>query len=186
MSKSSPNNTIASIRALNVSFSNGKQRVQVLHDIGFDIYKNEILAMVGESGSGKSVTSKALMGLLPSTTAQITARELSLQGTDLLELEDGEWSRFRGSEISMIFQEPMSSLNPTISCGNQVAEVLLQHQKMSAAAAQKEVLQLFEKVKLPTPQITFSKFPHEISGGQMQRVMIAMAIACKPILLIAD
>jgi peptide/nickel transport system ATP-binding protein len=186
MSKSSPNKTIASIRALNVSFSNGKQRVQVLHDIGFDIYKNEILAVVGESGSGKSVTSKALMGLLPSTTAQITAQELSLQGKDLLELEDGEWSRFRGSEISMIFQEPMSSLNPTISCGNQVVEVLLQHQKMSAAVAQKEVLQLFEKVKLPTPQITFSKFPHEISGGQMQRVMIAMAIACKPILLIAD
>lgn len=186
MSKSSPNSSIASIRALNVSFSNGKQRVQVLHDIGFDIYKNEILAVVGESGSGKSVTSKALMGLLPSTTAQITAQELSLQGKDLLELEDGEWSRFRGSEISMIFQEPMSSLNPTISCGNQVVEVLLQHQKMSTAAAQKEVLQLFEKVKLPTPQITFSKFPHEISGGQMQRVMIAMAIACKPILLIAD
>jgi peptide/nickel transport system ATP-binding protein len=101
MSKSSPNKTIASIRALNVSFSNGKQQVQVLHDIGFDIYKNEILAVVGESGSGKSVTSKALMGLLPSTTAQITAQELSLQGKDLLELEDGEWSRFRGSEISM-------------------------------------------------------------------------------------
>ncbi|WP_292891956.1 ABC transporter ATP-binding protein [Nonlabens sp.] len=186
MSKSSPNNSIASIRALNVSFSNGKQRVQVLHDISFDIYKNEILAVVGESGSGKSVSSKALMGLLPSATAQITAQELSLQGTDLLALEDGEWSRFRGSEISMIFQEPMSSLNPTISCGNQVMEVLLQHQKIKPAAAQKEVLQLFEKVQLPSPEITFSKFPHEISGGQMQRVMIAMAIACKPILLIAD
>jgi peptide/nickel transport system ATP-binding protein len=186
MSKSSPNNTVASIRGLNVSFSNGKESAQVLYDIDFDIYKNEILAVVGESGSGKSVTSKALMGLLPSQTAQITAQELSLQGKDLLELEDVEWSRFRGSEISMIFQEPMSSLNPTISCGKQAAEVLQQHRKLSTADAKEEVLQLFEKVKLPTPEITFSKYPHEISGGQMQRVMIAMAIACKPTLLIAD
>ncbi|MFT7283924.1 ABC transporter ATP-binding protein [Nonlabens sp.] len=186
MNKSSPNNTVASIRALNVSFSNGKKSVQVLYDIGFDIYKNEILAVVGESGSGKSVTSKALMGLLPSQTAQVTAQELTLQGKDLLPLKDGEWSRFRGSEISMIFQEPMSSLNPTITCGNQVAEVLQQHQNSSSAPSKKEVLRLFEKVKLPTPEITFSKYPHEISGGQMQRVMIAMAIACKPALLIAD
>ncbi|MFB0903172.1 MAG: peptide/nickel transport system ATP-binding protein [Planctomycetota bacterium] len=186
MNKSSPNNTVASIRALNVSFSNGKKNVQVLYDIGFDIYKNEILAVVGESGSGKSVTSKALMGLLPSQTAQVTAQELTLQGKDLLPLKDGEWSRFRGSEISMIFQEPMSSLNPTITCGNQVAEVLQQHQNSSSAPSKKEVLRLFEKVKLPTPEITFSKYPHEISGGQMQRVMIAMAIACKPALLIAD
>jgi peptide/nickel transport system ATP-binding protein len=186
MNKSSPNNTVASLKALNVSFSNGKKNVQVLYDIGFDIYKNEILAVVGESGSGKSVTSKALMGLLPSQTAQVTAQELTLQGKDLLPLKDGEWSRFRGSEISMIFQEPMSSLNPTITCGNQVAEVLQQHQNSSSAPSKKEVLRLFEKVKLPTPEITFSKYPHEISGGQMQRVMIAMAIACKPALLIAD
>jgi peptide/nickel transport system ATP-binding protein len=186
MSKSSPNNTVASIRALNVSFSNGKESVQVLYDIGFDVYKNEILAVVGESGSGKSVTSKALMGLLPSQTAQVTAQELNLQGRDLLHLKNSEWSRFRGSEISMIFQEPMSSLNPTITCGKQVTEVLQQHRKADATDAKKGVLQLFKKVKLPTPEITFSKYPHEISGGQMQRVMIAMAIACKPALLIAD
>lgn len=186
MSKSSQNNTVASIKDLNVSFSNGKEDVKVLHDINFDIFKNEILAVVGESGSGKSVTSKALMGLLPDATAQITAQELSLLGKDLLRLKDGEWSRFRGSEISMIFQEPMSSLNPTITCGQQVVEILQQHQKINISSARKEVLSLFEKVKLPTPEITFSKYPHEISGGQMQRVMIAMAIACKPALLIAD
>ena len=186
MSKSSQNNTVASIKDLNVSFSNGKEDVKVLHDINFDIFKNEILAVVGESGSGKSVTSKALMGLLPDPTAQITAQELSLLGKDLLRLKDGEWSRFRGSEISMIFQEPMSSLNPTITCGQQVVEILQQHQKINISSARKEVLSLFEKVKLPTPEITFSKYPHEISGGQMQRVMIAMAIACKPALLIAD
>jgi peptide/nickel transport system ATP-binding protein len=186
MIKSSQNNTVASIKALNVSFSNGKQSVQVLHDIHLDIFKNEILAVVGESGSGKSVTSKALMGLLPDQTAHITAQELSLKSKNLLELEDGEWSRFRGSEISMIFQEPMSSLNPTITCGKQVVEIIQQHQKLSSDDARKEVLELFEKVKLPTPETTFSKYPHEISGGQMQRVMIAMAIACKPALLIAD
>lgn len=186
MSKSSQNNTVASIKDLNVSFSNGKEDVKVLHDINFDIFKNEILAVVGESGSGKSVTSKALMGLLPDATAHITAQELSLLGKDLLRLNDGEWSRFRGSEISMIFQEPMSSLNPTITCGQQVVEILQQHQKINISSARKEVLSLFEKVKLPTPEITFSKYPHEISGGQMQRVMIAMAIACKPALLIAD
>ena len=186
MSKSSQNNTVASIKDLNVSFSNGKENVKVLHDINFDIFKNEILAVVGESGSGKSVTSKALMGLLPDASAHIIAQELSLLGKNLLQLNDGEWSRFRGSEISMIFQEPMSSLNPTITCGQQVVEILQQHQKINTSSAKKEVLSLFQKVKLPTPEITFSKYPHEISGGQMQRVMIAMAIACKPALLIAD
>lgn len=186
MNKSSQNNTVASIKDLNVSFSNGKENVKVLHDINFNIFKNEILAVVGESGSGKSVTSKALMGLLPSATAQVSAQELSLLGKNLLLLKDREWSRFRGSEISMIFQEPMSSLNPTITCGKQVIEILQQHQKINTSSARKEVLSLFKKVKLPTPEITFSKYPHEISGGQMQRVMIAMAIACRPALLIAD
>ncbi|WP_298955072.1 ABC transporter ATP-binding protein [uncultured Nonlabens sp.] len=186
MNKSSQNNTVASIKDLNVSFSNGKENVKVLHDINFNIFKNEILAVVGESGSGKSVTSKALMGLLPSATAQVNAQELSLLGKNLLLLKDREWSRFRGSEISMIFQEPMSSLNPTITCGKQVIEILQQHQKINTSSARKEVLSLFKKVKLPTPEITFSKYPHEISGGQMQRVMIAMAIACRPALLIAD
>lgn len=186
MNKSSQNNVVVSLRELNLSFINGKKAVQVLHDINFDIYKNEILAVVGESGSGKSVTSKALMGLLPAQNSQLTATTLSFNGTNLLALENGDWSRFRGSEISMIFQEPMSSLNPTISCGHQVTEILHQHQQISKQAAKKEVLRLFEKVKLPTPEVTFIKYPHEISGGQMQRVMIAMAIACKPALLIAD
>ena len=186
MTRSSQNNIIASIKGLNVSFSNGNQNTQVLHDINFDIFQNEILAVVGESGSGKSVTSKALMGLLPVKAANINAQELTLLGRDLLKVRGSDWSRFRGSEISMIFQEPMSSLNPTITCGKQVVEVLQKHQSISNVAARKEVLRLFGKVKLPIPETTFDKFPHEISGGQMQRVMIAMAIACKPKLLIAD
>ncbi|MGJ8683171.1 MAG: ABC transporter ATP-binding protein [Nonlabens sp.] len=186
MIKSSPNKPLAIIKNLNVSFKNGKQENQVLFDVSLELFENEILAVVGESGSGKSVTSKALMGLLPVNNAIIQADELVVLDKNLLKFESGDWSRFRGSVISMIFQEPMSSLNPTITCGAQVAEILEIHTKLSSKEIKAEVLQLFEKVKLPVPEHTFNKYPHEISGGQMQRVMIAMAIACKPKILIAD
>ncbi|WP_438961583.1 ABC transporter ATP-binding protein [Nonlabens sp.] len=186
MIKSSLNKPLAVIKNLNVSFKNGKQEQQVLFDVNLELFENEILAVVGESGSGKSVTSKALMGLLPVKNAVIQVEQLSVLDKDLLEFNNGEWSRFRGSVISMIFQEPMSSLNPTITCGKQVAEILQIHTKLSSREIKAEVLRLFEKVKLPTPEQTFKKYPHEISGGQMQRVMIAMAIACKPKILIAD
>ena len=186
MTKSSQNKPLARIRNLNVSFKNGKQENQVLFDVNLELFENEIFAVVGESGSGKSVTSKALMGLLPLNNVIIQADELSVLNKDLKKFESGDWSRFRGSVISMIFQEPMSSLNPTITCGQQVAEILEIHTKLSSKAIKTEVLQLFKKVKLPTPEQTFKKYPHEISGGQMQRVMIAMAIACKPKILIAD
>jgi peptide/nickel transport system ATP-binding protein len=186
MNKSSPDKSVITVAGLNVSFGHGDKRSQVLHDVSFTLEPREILAIVGESGSGKSVTSKALMGLLPAAVAQVTASTLLLQDQNLLALDAGEWPRFRGSVISMIFQEPMSSLNPTITCGEQVAEVLKLHTKLGSKAIHEAVIALFEKVKLPTPEITCAKYPHEISGGQMQRVMIAMAIACKPAVLIAD
>lgn len=186
MTKSSPNKPLAIIHNLNVSFKNGKQEQQVLFDVNLELFENEILAVVGESGSGKSVTVKALMGLLPVKNAVIQADELSVLDKNLKKFDSGEWSRFRGSVISMIFQEPMSSLNPTITCGKQVAEILEIHTKLSSKEIKAEVLRLFEKVKLPIPEQTFKKYPHEISGGQMQRVMIAMAVACKPKILIAD
>lgn len=186
MTKSLQNKPLAIINNLNVSFRNGKLENQVLFDVSLELFENEILAVVGESGSGKSVTSKALMGLLPVKNAIITAKELSVMGNDLQFLKGQDWSRFRGSVISMIFQEPMSSLNPTITCGHQVAEILEIHTKLTNKDIKTEVLRLFEKVKLPIPEQTFNKYPHEISGGQMQRVMIAMAIACKPKILIAD
>lgn len=186
MNKSSQNKPVITVAGLNVSFGYGDKRTQVLYDVSFELKPQEILAIVGESGSGKSVTSKTLMGLLPEAVAHVTADKLFLKDQDLLALDGGDWSRFRGSEISMIFQEPMSSLNPTITCGEQVAEVLRLHTELDAKAIHKTVIELFEKVKLPTPEITYAKYPHEISGGQMQRVMIAMAIACKPAVLIAD
>lgn len=185
MSKSPIDKPILNVRNLSVSFKNGKQYQKVLHDVSFEIYTNEFVAVVGESGSGKSVTARVMMGLLPHT-AQISADVLDFNQQSILRISEREMIRFRGSDIAMIFQEPMSSLNPTIACGAQVAELLKIHTNLSHKEIKKSVLQLFTKVRLPHPEQTYYKYPHEISGGQMQRVMIAMAIACQPTLLIAD
>ena len=176
---------ILDVLGLNISFGENKQKTSVVHDIDFSLYENEILAIVGESGSGKSVTSKAIMGLLQDKNAHIKGR-INFEETSLLTLSFKEFAKLRGNDIAMIFQEPMSALNPSLTCGFQVAEILLHHKKVSASEVKKEVLQLFEKVKLPRPQEMYTSYPHQISGGQMQRVVIAMAIACKPKLLIAD
>ena len=176
---------ILDVLGLNISFGENKQKTSVVHDIDFSLYENEILAIVGESGSGKSVTSKAIMGLLQDKNTHIKGR-INFEETSLLSLSSKEFAKLRGNDIAMIFQEPMSALNPSLTCGFQVAEILLHHKKVSASEVKKEVLQLFEKVKLPRPQEMYTSYPHQISGGQMQRVVIAMAIACKPKLLIAD
>ena len=176
---------ILDVLGLTISFGKNKQETAVVHDIDFSLYENEILAIVGESGSGKSVTSKAIMGLLQDKNTHIKGR-INFEETSLLSLSSKEFARLRGNDIAMIFQEPMSALNPSLTCGFQVAEMLLHHKKVSASEVKKEVLQLFEKVKLPRPQDMYTSYPHQISGGQMQRVVIAMAIACKPKLLIAD
>ncbi|MDC0341556.1 ABC transporter ATP-binding protein [Flavobacteriaceae bacterium] len=176
---------ILDVLGLNISFWENKQKTTVVHDIDFSLYENEILAIVGESGSGKSVTSKAIMGLLQDKNTHIKGR-INFEETSLLSLSSKEFAKLRGNDIAMIFQEPMSALNPSLTCGFQVAEILLHHKKVSASEVKKVVLQLFEKVKLPRPQEMYTSYPHQISGGQMQRVVIAMAIACKPKLLIAD
>ncbi len=176
---------ILDVLGLNISFWENKQKTTVVHDIDFSLYENEILAIVGESGSGKSVTSKAIMGLLQDKNTHIKGR-INFEETSLLSLSSKEFAKLRGNDVAMIFQEPMSALNPSLTCGFQVAEILLHHKKVSASEVKKEVLQLFEKVKLPRPQDMYTSYPHQISGGQMQRVVIAMAIACKPKLLIAD
>ena len=178
-------NKILDVLGLNISFGENKQKTTVVHDIDFSLYENEILAIVGESGSGKSVTSKAIMGLLQEKNTHIKGH-INFEDTSLLSLSSKEFAKLRGNDIAMIFQEPMSALNPSLTCGFQVAEILLHHKKVSASEVKKEVLQLFEKVKLPRPQDMYTSYPHQISGGQMQRVVIAMAIACKPKLLIAD
>ena len=167
------------------SFGKNKKTTTVVNSIDFSLYENEILAIVGESGSGKSVTSKAIMGLLSDKNTHIKGR-IEFEQTSLLSIGPKEFAGLRGNDIAMIFQEPMSALNPSLTCGFQVAEILLHHNKVTASQVKKEVLQLFEKVKLPRPQDIYTSYPHQISGGQMQRVIIAMAIACKPKILIAD
>lgn len=180
------NTTLLSVQNLSVSFLSEEKENQVLYDISFDIHKNEILGVVGESGSGKSVASLAILGLLPNKISKITKGNIIYDGISLLSFNEKEYRAIRGNEIAMIFQEPMSSLNPSMKCGRQVAEILFQHTSLSKTEIKAEVLSLFEKVKLPEPDRAYKSYPHQLSGGQKQRIMIAMAIACKPKLLIAD
>ncbi|MGC1204165.1 MAG: ABC transporter ATP-binding protein [Flavobacteriaceae bacterium] len=172
------------LKVENLSISFGKN--EVIHSISYSLKKNEILGIVGESGSGKSVSSLAILGLLPKKISKIDFGSIIYKETNLTTLKPKLFQKIRGNKIAMIFQEPMSSLNPSMTCGKQVQEILLQHTHLSKKEAENETLLLFEKVKLPDVNTTYNKYPHEISGGQKQRVMIAMAIACKPDILIAD
>jgi peptide/nickel transport system ATP-binding protein len=158
----------------------------IVKDSSFVLNQNEILGIVGESGSGKSVTSLAIMGLLPKGILEITSGKIEFEERDISALSQKDLRNLRGNDIAMIFQEPMSSLNPSLKCGFQVEEILKEHTKLSKKDIKATVLALFEKVKLPDPGKIYNRYPHEISGGQKQRVMIAMAIACKPKILIAD
>ena len=172
------------VRNLTVKFLSEKDENEVVKNISFNLKENKILGIVGESGSGKSVTSLAVLGLLPKNTIQ--EGTIFFDEKNLLTISDKEFQQIRGNKIAMIFQEPMSSLNPTLTCGSQVAEVLKQHTGLNKKEMYQEVISLFQKVKLPLPDRIFNSYPHQISGGQKQRVMIAIAIACKPDLLIAD
>ena len=177
---------LLSIQNLSVSFFSNKEENKILHSISYDLYENEILGIVGESGSGKSISTLSILGLLPKGISKITSGSIHFEGEDLVNLPNKSFQNIRGNKISMIFQEPMSALNPSMTCGNQVFEILEQHTSLSKKEIKEETLSLFEKVKLPLPQRVYDAYPHEISGGQKQRVMIAMAIACKPKILIAD
>ena len=182
------NRSILQIKNLNISFPSKTDINEVVHNISFHLKENEILGIVGESGSGKSVTTLAILGLL-SNKAKISGNflfNLNDELIDLSKLTDKAFQKIRGNEISMIFQEPMSSLNPSLTCGYQVLENILQHENIRKKEAKERVISLFEKVKLPRAEEIFKQYPHQISGGQKQRVMIAMAIACKPKILIAD
>lgn len=184
MSHSEP---IITIKNFSISFDKG--RFKALNKISFEIEKGKTLGLVGESGSGKSLTSLALMGLLPKNAhideGSITFRKDG-ETIALQELNASQFRKIRGQQIAMIFQEPMTSLNPSLSCGEQVIEMILEHLPISRKEAKNEVIKWFKEVKLPRPEKIYTSYPHQISGGQKQRVMIAMAIACKPQLLIAD
>jgi peptide/nickel transport system ATP-binding protein len=177
---------ILSIKNLRVAFKSSMGLNDVLHGISYDLYTDEILGIVGESGSGKSVASLAIMSLLPPKKSVVSSGEILFRNEDLLHYSQTKLEALRGQKIAMIFQEPMSALNPSMSCGEQVEEILLQHTSLKKKEVKDEVMRLFDDVKIPNPTTTFDKYPHEISGGQQQRIMIAMAIACKPDVLIAD
>lgn len=177
---------LLSVKNMTISFKKEQGFEPVLKDINYNLNENEILGIVGESGSGKSVSSLAIMGLLPVDISEISKGEILYKGKDLISLSEKAFRKIRGREIAMIFQESMSSLNPSLKCGFQVQEMILQHMELSDQESKREVFSLFEKVKLLDPQKIFNSYPHQISGGQKQRVMIAMAIACKPQIIIAD
>ncbi|HEX5025431.1 MAG TPA: ABC transporter ATP-binding protein [Agriterribacter sp.] len=182
---------LISIQNLCVGFRQEGKLSPALHEISFTVDRGETVAIVGESGSGKSVTSLAVLQLLPTPPAEYTSGSIRFsedgkEGVDLLQLHEQEMQSLRGSKIAMIFQEPMTSLNPLYTCGDQVMEAILLHQNINSIAAKQKTIALFEKARLPNPPDMFNRFPHEISGGQKQRVMIAMAMSCEPSLLIAD
>jgi len=177
---------ILKVKNITIAFKAKNTWNTMVHGVSFSLFENEILGIVGESGSGKSVTALSIMGLLPEKVSKISEGTILYEEKDLIKYSKKQWQKLRGNQISMIFQEPMSALNPSMTCGKQVAEILKIHCDSSHKEAKKQTLILFNKVKLPRPEDIFNSYPHQISGGQMQRVMIAIAIACKPNILIAD
>ncbi len=174
------------VKNLTVDFHTEEASVRAVNDVSFSIPKGKTIGLVGESGSGKSVTSLCTMGLLSSPPGKIAGGEILFEGQDLLKLPENQMRKIRGNRISMIFQEPMTSLNPVFTVGYQIVEALQLHQKMGKKEAWEKTVDLFQEVGIPDPKNRVTAYPHEMSGGQRQRVMIAMAIACKPDLLIAD
>ncbi|UOQ98094.1 ABC transporter ATP-binding protein [Hymenobacter sp. 5317J-9] len=184
-------NPLLTVSNLTIDFSSHRGDVRAVNNVSFELHQGETLAIVGESGSGKSVTSLALLGLIPMPPGRIASGQALFQSeklgqTDLLKLSETDLRQVRGNDIGMIFQEPMTSLNPVYTCGSQVVEALRLHTDLSEAAAKARTIELFTEAQLPRPEAIFGSYPHEISGGQKQRVMIAMAMACRPALLIAD
>ena len=178
--------TLLNIKNLKVSFLRDGEWNESVHGVSFEVPKGKTLGIVGESGSGKSVSNLAVMRLLNEKQSKITADEITLDGKDILHLSENEMHDVRGKRIAMIFQEPMTSLNPVFQCGFQVTEAILAHEDVTEEEAKSRVITLFKKVMLPRPEAIYKSYPHELSGGQKQRVMIAMALACNPELLIAD
>jgi len=184
------NRTLLEIKNLVTEFRTEDEVVKAVNDISFTLNKGETIGIVGESGSGKSVTSLSVMKLIPNPPGKISSGEILFHKDekiiDLVQASEKEMRSLRGNEIAMIFQEPMTSLNPVYTCGDQVAEAIILHQKVHKKEAKAITIELFSKVQLPRPDIMFDIYPHQISGGQKQRVMIAMAMSCNPSILIAD
>lgn len=177
---------ILEVKDLNISFKTYGGEVKAVRGVNFEVNKGEVIAIVGESGCGKSVTAQSIMQILPKQTAMYKQGSILFQGEDLLKKSEKQMQSIRGKDIGMIFQDPMTSLNPTMKIGNQIAEGLIKHQHMSKAEARKKVIEMLELVGMANPEKRANQYPHEFSGGMRQRAMIAMALACQPKLLIAD
>jgi len=178
------------IDGLFTSFESDYGSTKVLEDISFSINESEVLALVGESGSGKTVTSLSIMGLLP-TNGKVNQGNITLlskknRELNILKLSDAEFNQVRGNDVAMIFQEPMTCLNPTMTIGSQITEVILNHKKISKKNAYESMLELLKLVEIPEPEQRAKEYPHQLSGGMRQRIMISIALACKPKLIIAD
>lgn len=177
---------LISINNLVVELPSGRSKVRVLHGASFDVQPGEIIGLVGESGSGKSVTALAIMQLLPGGQRAITEGSILFKGTELTGKGPQDMRRIRGREISMIFQEPMTSLNPVFTVGRQIADIIAAHNKLSRGDACRQAVNMLSRVHIPDPERILKCYPHELSGGMRQRVMIAGALSCQPSLLIAD
>ena len=176
---------VLNVKNMNVSFKSHGQKVKAVRGVSFSVDQGEIVGLVGESGSGKSVTMKAVMGILPDN-AERTAESILLNERELKDLSDEECRKIRGKEMTMIFQDPMTALNPLKKIGSQIEEVIIRQKKCSKNEAKEKALEMLKKVGIPNPEVRLGQYPHEFSGGMRQRVLIAMALACEPELLIAD
>jgi dipeptide transport system ATP-binding protein len=177
---------ILQVKDLHVSFTTYGGVVQAVRGVSFDLHRGETLAIVGESGCGKSVTSQSIMRLIPEPPGKIKSGQILLKGIDLIQLKEPELRKIRGANISMIFQDPMTALNPTITIGEQIMEGILQHENISREQAKKAALEMLHLVGIPNPEIRLKQYPHQFSGGMRQRIVIAMALVCQPDVLIAD
>jgi peptide/nickel transport system ATP-binding protein len=186
MSEATSEETVLDVKGLQTVFFTASGLFRAVNDVSFKVRRGETLAIVGESGCGKSVTALSVMRLVPDPPGRIVGGSIMLEGTDLLDLDEDEMRKIRGNRISMIFQEPMTSLNPVMRIGDQITEAVRLHRPMTQKEAWKQAVEMLRLVRIPVPERRVMEYPHQLSGGMRQRAMIAMALACRPALLIAD
>ena len=180
------NTTLLSVQDLKVYFHGNERVAQALDGVSFEVRKGETVCLVGESGCGKTVSALTILGIIPQPPGEIISGQILFKGQDLLDLKEDEIQQIRGKHIAMVFQEPMTSLNPVFTIGDQIQEVIVAHEKVDEKAREERCIQLLKDVGIPSPDERLKDYPHQLSGGQRQRVMIAMALACNPDLVIAD
>jgi peptide/nickel transport system ATP-binding protein len=186
MSNNLQKKPLLEVRDLTIHFFTEEGVVRAVENVSFEIYPGEVLGLVGESGCGKTVTGLSLLRLIPIPPGRIMSGDILFDGQSLLRLEEKEMEKVRGNDIAMIFQEPMTSLNPVFTIGDQIMEAIILHQRLDKTEAKKRAIEMLDRVKIPSPEKRIDSYPHQLSGGMRQRAMIAMALSCQPKLLVAD